>query len=331
LEGKLTRLNLPKDARASRLFNSLNDRYLLFVDHLPRSLGKLARQRKTYLGGPDLESFEGVTGLNPVLAATPWLFWEMFSSLKDEIFLDIAEAGMGFVLASIVLDHLVDGQAEAPEEMALFHQALYGHGITKYREVMPSSSSFWAHFDRLAQDHLVGLSVELDVQSNSHEITLEELFTMAHGKVSPIVATTAALAFASNQPKILSSIETSLKHISVASQLLDDVGDWEHDLKVGHNTYFLSRLLHSEEQDSKALSDLVELRHKLEKNWHDVEHLKLVKDWLEDSVAAVEGIECPAWIDYVMGYWSLADKNLTTVMGHHLIHKLHPLMNPPSE
>jgi hypothetical protein len=321
---------MPEDARALQLYHDLNDRYFGFVAGLPHPLGNLARLRKTFLGGPDQEPFEGVSGLNPVLAATPWLFYEMFSSLEDEVFLDIAEAGMAFVLASIILDHIVDGQADPLEEMVLLQQALFGHGIAKYREIMPQASPFWTHFDRLAQDHLAGLAVELEAQSKPLKITLEELSKMAHGKVSPIVTTTAALAIASNQPEVLSPIEISLKHISVASQLLDDVGDWEHDLKVGHNTYFLSRLLLSEAQDNESTPTVEDLQRQLEKEWQDVEHLRLVRDWLEESVAAVGGLECPGWIDYVKGYWSLADKNLSTVMGHHLIHKVQPLVKPPS-
>jgi hypothetical protein len=330
LENILTRLKLPHDARAQDLFKRLNQRYFQFADCLPPTLSKLARQRSSFLGGPDQEPFEGVPGLNPVLASTPWLFWETFSNIDDEIFLDIAEAGMSFVLASIVLDHLVDGQAIPQEEMALFHQALYGHGIAKYREVMPSSSPFWIHFDRLAQDHLAGLAAELESQSGHLLIKLDDLFTMAHGKVSPIVTTIAALAFTSGQPEVLSPIEISLKHIAVASQLLDDVGDWEHDLKEGHYTYFLSLLAAYETWGGENPPAAEELRAKIEEEWNDIEHLRLVLDWLDDSVEAVKELKCPAWLEYVEGYRALTDENLSTVLGHHLIHKLHPLINSPS-
>jgi hypothetical protein len=321
---------LSEDPRALALYEGLNQRYFQFADCLPHPLRRLARLRSTFLGGPDQEPFEGVPGLNPVLASTPWLFWETFSNINDDIFLDIAEAGMSFVLASIVLDHLVDGQADPQEEMALFHQALYGHGVVTYRKIMPSSSPFWIHFDRLAQDHLAGLSAELESQSGHLQISLEDLFTMAHGKVSPIVATVAALNFASDQPGVLSPIEESLKHIAVASQLLDDVGDWEHDLEAGHDTYFLSSLVHDETWKVEDPPTVEDLRNKIEDDWDDVEHLRLVLDWLQDSLEAVEGMKCPAWVEYVEGYRALTDENLSTVLGHHLIHKLHPLINSPS-
>lgn len=326
----MTRLNLPQDIRARELYQLLDTRYFHFSDRLPDPLDTLARRKSTFLGAAEVGDFDGVAGLNPVLASTPWLFWDLFSCLDDECFLDIAEAGMMFVLASIVLDHIVDGQAEPIEEVVLFHQALYGLGMGLYRKVMPSISPFWEHFERLAQDHLTGLSTEWKAQSSPFQISLENLFTMAYGKVSPIITTIAALAFASSQPGLLSPIAISLKHIAVASQLLDDVGDWEHDLEVGHNTFFLCQLFPSGRREGGEKPSLEELRVTVEKGWQDVEHLRMVMEWLDDCLDAVRDLECPAWVDYVEGYRTLTDENLTSILGHHLIHKLRPLVHSQS-
>ena len=120
----MNRLIPPADSRQSDLFEKLNSRYFDFARQLPQPLKRLGTLKSTFLGSPHEGIFEGVLELNPVLAGTPWLFWETFSSLEDEQYLQIAEAGTMFVLASIVLDHLVDGQAERQEQVALFHQAL---------------------------------------------------------------------------------------------------------------------------------------------------------------------------------------------------------------
>ena len=327
----MTRLQLPQELRAVELYQLLDTKYFQFADRLPDPLDKLARRKSTFLGAAEVGDFAGVAGLNPVLASTPWLFWELFSMLDDECFLEIAEAGMMFVLASIVLDHIVDGQAEPVQEVALFHQALYGHGVGLYRKVMPSISPFWEHFERLAQDHLTGLSTEWKAQSSPFQISLEDLFTMAHGKVSPIITTIAALAFASHQPDLLSPIETSLKHIAVASQLLDDVGDWEHDLEVGHNTFFLCQLITHEMREGGEKPSLEALQAVVEEGWQDVKHLRMVMEWLDDCLDAVRDLECPAWVEYVGGYRALTDENLTSVIGHHLIHKLRPLLDSQSQ
>jgi hypothetical protein len=325
----LTRLKLPEDARGIQLYGRLNQRYFHFVDHLPLPLSQLARLKSTFLGGPIHGPFLGVPDLNPVLASTPWLFWEVFSDLEDGAFLDIAEAGTMYVLASIVLDHIVDGQADPLEWTILLYQALYGHGVTLYRRIFPSPSSFWEHYDRLASAHLDGLSKEVEIQIRPGIVLVEDLCIMAHGKVSPIVATIAALAEASGRPEVLRPIETSLNHIAVASQMLDDVGDWEHDINAGHFTYYLSCLMPSEGKEKGNVPSADDLRSILETEWTDVEHLRKVLEWLDQSMIAVRGVDCPAWIEYVNGYRERTDENMTAALARHLMEKLGAISPPP--
>jgi hypothetical protein len=322
----LNRLEPPANSRQSELFQLLSKRYFDFARQLPDPLKQLGMARSTFLGSASNEAFEGVRELNPVLAGTPWLFWETFSSLDDELFLQIAEAGTMFVLASIVLDHLVDGQAERQEQMALFHQALYSHGISIYRSIFESSSRFWFHFERLASDHLIGLAKELQAQLDPHNLTLEDLDTMAHGKVSPIVVTIAALSEASAQPKKLGPIETSLKHIAVASQLLDDIGDWRDDIEAGHATYYLTCLTPSRSFGTVVLPTAEEAQSRIDAEWIDVNNLELVLELLDDSIEAVQGVECPVWIDYVEGYHWLTNEHLNSAMARHIVRKLRPVM-----
>ena len=290
----MNRLEPPVNSRQSDLFQQLNNRYFDFARQLPPPLRRLGTLRSTFLGSACNEVFEGVQELNPVLAGTPRLFLGTFSSLGGGPYLPIAEAGTMYVLASIVLDHLVDGQAETQEQMALFHQALYLHGISNYRSVFESSSNFWMQFERLAADHLAGLAKELETQLDPQSLSLEDLTTMAHGKVSPIVTTIAALTEASGQPEKLDPIETSLKHIAVASQLLDDIGDWRHDIEVRHITYYLTRLIATNPCGSGILPSVEEAQLKLDTEWTDVKYLEMVMDLLDDSIDAVQEIECPA-------------------------------------
>ena len=321
----MTRLKMPDDPRAMRLFEDLNARYFQFVDRLPSPLTGLARLKSTFLGSQEEGEFGGVPDLNPVLASTPWLFWESFESLDDDLFLDVAEAGTMYVLASILLDHLVDGQAEPPEEMALLHQAFYGHGIAVYRSTFPGSSVFWEHFDRLASDHIAGLAKELVTQTSPEVIEMENLERMAHGKVSPIITTITGLAYALEQPGVLEPVERSLKHIAVASQMLDDIGDWQHDLKVGHNTYYLAQIFDGKSRIADA-ERINQVQDRVDETWADVEHLRLVIEWLDDSLSAVSDVECPGWVEYVEGYKELTDDHLTTAIARHLVRKLRPMI-----
>lgn len=325
----MTRLKLPDAPRATDLFEELNTRFFHFIDRLPEPLARLARQKSTFLGSQEDGEFGGVPDLNPVLASTPWLFWESFKTLDDSLLLDIAEAGAFYVLASILLDHLVDGQAELPEEMALLHQAFYSHGILVYRSTFPHSTAFLGDFDRLARDHLAGLALELETQGSTEMIEMGSLEKMAYGKVSPIVTTIAGLAYALEQPELLEPIESSLKHIAVASQMLDDIGDWQHDISVDHRTYYLSQVVEKAGGGVEEVS-IDEVQDAIDEAWMDVEHLQLVIQWLDDSTQAVQDLACPGWLDYVEGYRELSDEHLTTAIAKHLVRKLRPLIEPQS-
>jgi hypothetical protein len=148
---------------------------------------------------------------------------------------------------------------------------------------------------------------------------------MAHGKVSPIVATCAALAEVTGQPHLLPPIEESLKHIAVASQLIDDIGDWRHDVEVGHHTYFQSLVLPPAQWGDSG-PDPDQLQAEIDRNWHDVAQMACVIEWLDRSSAAVAGLECPGWLEYVDGYRILADKHRTRFVARHLVRVLRPLV-----
>jgi hypothetical protein len=319
----------PRDRRAKRLFYALNDLYFQFASRLPPPLDNLAQLNSTYEGDKEQKPFESLEGLNPVLVGTPWLFWETFKGLSDKAFLLIAEAGTYYVLASVVMDHILDGQANPVEAMVLLHQALYEKGIAKYREAFSSSSAFWDHFERLAIDHLAGLSEEFVVQSKPQLIERETLIKMAHGKVSPIVTTIVGMAEASDQTALLEPIEISLKHIAVASQLLDDIGDWKHDLQVGHMTYYLSYLAPNAAWLLTEPSSYAECQRKIDAEWSDVGQMSEVVEWLNRSLEVVREMNCPAWIDYVNGYKTLANEHLTGFVARHILRTLKQLdLNP---
>jgi len=319
-------LKLPENPRAIRLFGEVDARYQAFADRLPESLGRMARLRRTYLGSPSAEPFKGIADLNPVLAGTPWMFWEQFQHFDDEQFLAIAEGGALFVLASILLDHIIDRQVDQPQAASLLHQALHAHGTQCLRAALPASTSFWAQFERLSADHLAGLAAELDAQADTSCMREETFTQMAHGKVSPIVVTLAALAEASGRPAILPPMEASLKHIAVASQLLDDIGDWQQDIEAGHVTYFLTQIPAYRNSQGMPAQIVEATRAGINADWLDVDYLNVTLDWLRKSVEAVSRLECPGWLAYVEGYRQLTDEHLTVGVARHLVRVLRPIV-----
>jgi hypothetical protein len=167
--------------------------------------------------------------------------------------------------------------------------------------------------------------VEVDAQRNVAGLSAAALATMAHGKVAPIVTTMAAMAEASGRPALLGPIEASLNHIAVASQHLDDIGDWREDLHVRHLTYFLAQVL----PGSDPWPDEGTVQDGIDREWSDVGHLQQVLEGLEAAQDAVRGISCPGWTAYVEGYTTLADEHLTRALARHLARVLGPIVHPP--
>jgi hypothetical protein len=322
----MTELRLPERGRAAGLLARLDTSFYQFADSLPFPLSALARQKGTYVGTSTGEAFAGVSTMNPGVTCTPWLFWELVEPLDDERILGVAEAGTLIVLASVLLDHLVDRQVERPGETVLLQQTLYQAGVSRFRARLPFDSDFWVHFERLEAEHFAGLAAELDVQSRPERFTLSNFASMVPGKFSPIVITRAAFTEVLGCRDLLVPIEASIKDLAVASQLLDDMGDWREDLEMGHLTYYMTRLAEPERWRSSHWPSEEELRQRIDADWLDLKYMGMVQEWLDKSVEATKGLGCQGWDDYLDGYRSLAEQHLTRYKARHMMRILDPVV-----
>jgi hypothetical protein len=312
----------PPEGRPRDLYRELDRRFFIFIESLPASLVDFSRQKSVYLGGESDSLIRGVEDLNPVLAGTPWLFWECFTNLSDDAFVTTAEAGLFLVLSSILMDHIVDRQANPLEQYVLLQNALNSTGVARYRELFPHHSGFWTVFEKRREDHLEGLALEVDLQHHPRQIKFSELERMAYGKVSPIIVTLTALCILTEQEGLLSPIEQSLKSIAVASQLLDDVGDWEIDVTEGHYTYFLTNLVRPDLWNKPARVARDEIKKQIKKEWADVDGLQTVLQWLERSMKSVEELNCDGWNAYVQNYKDVTKTHIREATALHILNKV---------
>jgi hypothetical protein len=324
----VNQLKLSADSRAARLLARLDGTYFRFAARLPSPLYSLAHLKSTYTGIPGDEPFEGVSSMNPGVTCTPWLFWEVVQNLPDDRILQAADAGTHIVLSSVLLDHMADGQAERPGETALLQQALLQEGVAQFRRCFPPDSPFWRHFERLESEHLAGLAMELDTQTNPEKLTWKSFLEMVPGKFSPIVITMAAMTALLDRCELLTPIETSIKHLAIASQLLDDMGDWEEDRVSGHLTYYLTCLAPPERWATGDWPAESELRKRINTEWLDVKYMGMVQQWLDSSAEATRELGCSGWDDYLHGYRELAGRHKRYFEAQHLLRIIEPIVNP---
>jgi hypothetical protein len=317
------------DERSQSLLAALDERYLAFVAGLPEPLRGLGLRRSTYTGEPGEVSFRGPSALNPGVTLTPWLFWETTSPFDDETFLDLAEAGCLIVISSALLDHLVDGQAASAEEAVLLHRILHERGIGRLRRRLGGASPFWPVADRLIAEHLEGLALEKAMRADPTRFTYPEFQRMVRAKFAPIVVTMAAYLAAMDRLDLLEPVEGSIKHLAVASQLLDDIGDWEQDLPAGRTTFFLASLgAHRPDIGAVGLS-VEEVADQISATWLDVDQLNLAAEWLGRSRGSVEGIPCPRWVEYLDGFRALTREHIRQTTAAHLERAVRSLLAYP--
>jgi hypothetical protein len=317
------------DERRVSLLAALDERYLTFVAGLPEPLRGLGFLRSTYTGEAGDVSFRGPSTLNPGVTLTPWLFWETTAPLDDETFLDLAEAGCLIVISSALLDHLVDGQADSAEDAVLLQRILHEGGIGRLRRRLGGASPFWPVADRLIAEHLEGLASEKAMRADPTRFTYPEFQRMVRVKFAPIVVTMAAYLAATDRLDLLDLVENSIKHLAVASQLLDDIGDWEQDHQAGRTTFFLASLGTHRPDDGPVGLSVEEVADRISATWLDVDQLNLAAGWLDRSRGSVEGISCPRWVEYLDGFRALTREHIRQTTAAHLARAVRPLLAYP--
>ena len=291
--------NLAEGDRRLRLLSVHDDHFQRWLESLPSPLAALAAEPSTYFGADVEPPSAGDPLRSPAAIATAWLFWGTFEDVSDETFLAIAGDGACLQLASVILDHLADGQFPDPGPASLLYKALMDRGHSGFRKLFPAGSAFWSHYEDLGQRHLAGLAAELEGRSDPRYFTYEKLETMASGKACPVVVTIAALCEASRRTALFEPIARSMERVGAASQLVDDVRDCRQDTEARHLTHFLSCLGPADTWSDSAWPSVHELERRLEPSLVETDHLRQAVSLYDQAIQEVKGISCPDWVSYI--------------------------------
>jgi hypothetical protein len=171
----------------------------------------------------------------------------------------------------------------------------------------------------------VGLAAELETRSNPERLAFDSFVALVPAKFSPIVITMAAFVAALGKDEQLAPIETSIKHLAVASQLLDDMGDWQDDLGARRLTHYLTRLAPRKAWHADDWPSVGELQQSIDKDWLDVAHMRMVTEWLGRASEVTRGLACPRWMAYLDGYGAIGADHLTRYTARHALRIIGPL------
>jgi hypothetical protein len=309
-------LTFATEPRARTLLADLDARLLGFLGSLPETLASRALRRSTFVGGPPEARLTSLATLNPLIACSPWLFWEAFGSLPDGVFVEAAVAGAALSLSSGIMDKLADGEAPQPGVFSLLSEALRLHAWAGFRTLFPAADSFWAEFQRLSETYWKALAEESELQRHPAGFTEDAFTRVSAGKVSPIVVTLAAMAHLSEHPDLLPPMEQSLRWTFVAGQLHDDILDWETDVASGHVTHFIRQLNGDDGRSPEGITQRA--RQARARSWADVDMFKQVLHYYGLARDAVRVLDCPTWGLYLTWHEQRARRDQISAAAAHL-------------
>lgn len=323
---ELIALRLPEGSRAEKLLARMNNAYQAWAASLPEPLQGAAQRRRIFTREPGKELLRGPSGLNPGLTCTPWLFWDLCRGVEDERFVRLATAGSMLVLASVLQDHLVDEQSDDPAMALLLKDALWQQGLAHFQSSFSNRSGFWDYLFRLSEEHRMGLAREVACRRNASLMSDDTFCEMVRAKFAPIVITMAAFLIETGMEGALAAVEESIKSLALASQWLDDLGDWKEDLAARRPTYFLQSLAPDIDWQRSAWPSAEDLQARIDDSWLDLEVLQRIKRRLGEAERQTEPFGCEGWSSYLEGYRRIAEEHARQATARHLKDVIEPLI-----
>lgn len=237
----------------------------------------------------------------------PWLFEDVFPGLKRETLDQLCIIAQLYAEAVIQIDKVIDYQLWNTSEVMktlviVSSQHKFASGIQRLSWLFGSDSPFWATYNRLLNDYVCQIFEEktcksLDVPSQS------DMERHARNKVALTKILTAAMAELTGKKDVLPALEASQDLFSIGYQLYDDVKDWRIDYQNRQYSYFLKVAFESFDYQGRIADndfpDINYLNRQLYISNFILSMLQLAADYMERAKEAVDGVNCPKWIQWI--------------------------------
>lgn len=298
------------DGRARRLARAVDNAYWQFVRNLPDRLQEIARKKGTFDHRSGSSNIAGLQERNVINTGAYFLFWELCDGIEDQSLLNLAEANAYIGLAYILLDHLVDEQAEDPGQTALMQLSYHEQGIRVLQTLFPADNPFWNEFDRLSGQLRSSLALELTCREDPSLYSEENFRLSAQGKVSPAVITLTAATMLLRGYDSMTDIEKALNFTISAGQLAHDVFEWRKDLAEGDLTYFLFNCAAVDRWKAAEWPSEAEIEQEINSSNLEFKFFVQARDWFVEAKelsqrfrsAEGENIEFVNWNSYLNRY-----------------------------
>jgi hypothetical protein len=277
---------------------SLDRRFRAFVETLPPDLATLAADRRLAAGEGPPKPLQTVTEIGIAISG-PWAFRDTFPGLSEEQLLDLGESWLYLILAVVLRDHLSDGQIEDSAESGELLQLLTAKARQGLGALIGDRSLFWQRFEGYEQEVVSALDLETHYRVSPDETyDLATAYRICAGKSALFKTVPCAMALLCDAMPRLARLEQSIDLLAAGRQMLDDIVDWREDLDRRHFTFPLVQAASLLKGSAQALSVRAIEAAVLGSTVRE-DLLVQVRTWYRQAQAAIEGVPCQAWTDFV--------------------------------
>jgi hypothetical protein len=195
----------------------------------------------------------------------------------------------------LIQDDILDRENADRPELLLVSNYFFHRCTSEYQELFDSSSPFWALYDRYWLEYWESLAWEKSLREVMIKAADQPDITPLGKKLSPLKISAACMSLASGQHQKLRTVETMIEHFHTGVQALDDVNDWESDLRRGQGSYFLSlveRRIESKLSSCAARGERAELMREAVCDCVKTEYLSLGAEHLRSARSISVSLDC---------------------------------------
>jgi hypothetical protein len=169
----------------------------------------------------------------------PFWYSPVFDISESQAVTTIALANIYLYHYWTLKDDLVDGHLDMTPSDGLIIDLILGKSIELFLQADLDGRLFLSDLNRYMEE---ALGAELFLKKHKGEVSdySESDFIMMGNKAALLKASAAALSNVAQDRRRLGRLEEVLLTISIALQLVDDLTDWKHDLKIKNFTFPLA-------------------------------------------------------------------------------------------
>lgn len=137
----------------------------------------------------------------------------------------------------VIQDNIIDRQAHPDPQLVCLSNLLLARSLALFYSVVPSPAQFSSYVEHFLEQYSDAVLWENQHRGKVRKSFCAEDFTRVSWKGAPAKICVAAVALVAGEAGRIDRLSKAVDSFSLATQLLDDVRDWEEDIDNGIYSY----------------------------------------------------------------------------------------------